>query len=457
MKTIFIIFWATGDLAKRKLFPALTNICEKKSDINIFWVWRRDFSISDFREYTFSQTKEFVNNSKSLENFCNKLDYINLNITESLDYKKLQEKILSIYDDNTQTIVYLAISPDFFEIFIENYKNFQLPNVKVIFEKPFWTDLETATKLNQKIMEVFDENQVYRIDHYLAKEAVQNILAFRFSNSIFQAIWNNKFIDNIQISACESIGVWDRGAYYDNFWALRDMLQNHLFQILSLVVMDSPASLDAEFINDEKIKVLKNIDLWESFENNIFFWQYNWYINELWIPKNSKTETFVAMKIEVNTWNFNWVPIYLRTWKYMKKKNTQIVIEFKEIPHLLFKKFWNIEKNRIIIEIQPNESIELNFNIKTSEQSKKVESVSSKFNQENISKEAYEKLLIDVMNWDKTLFTSWKVVQESWKIVDNIVHCKDNCPILHIYEKWKDWPEISDNLLKKDNKMWYGN
>lgn len=289
----------------------------------------------------------------------------------------------------------------------------------------------------------------------IIQEPIQNILAFRFANIIFEPIWNNKYIDNIQITASENIWVWDRWWYYDTSWALRDMVQNHLFQVLSMVVMDPPFRINADWIRQEKLKILKSLNLWEKYWENIVFGQYEWYLDEKWVSKNSKTETFVAMKIEVNTWNFQWVPIYLRTWKCLKEKKTSIVIEFKEVPDILFKKFWNIEKNRIILDVQPNEWIDIHFNIKENWNSKEVQRVHSKFSKEIESKEAYEKLIEDIIDGDKTLFTSWEMLEESWKVVDNLVHCKNNCPILHKYKPQTNWPKSSDLLLEQDGKKWY--
>ncbi len=456
MNTIFIIFWATWDLAKRKLFPALYNIYrkEKKEDIDIIAVWRRDFDNKSFKEYIKEKTLNFIEHKKHFDDFLEKIKYSKVEIGNNYDYINLKDKIKQLSKENTQVIIYLSISPDNFIPFIDNSKNLDLPkNSKIIFEKPFWKDLETAIFLNKKITEIFQEEQIYRIDHYVWKEAIQNVLAFRFSNILFEPIWNNKYINNIQITATEKIWIEDRWWYYDKSWALRDMVQNHLFQVLALIVMDPPSKLDAESISQEKLKVLHSIKI--PTNDDLVFWQYIWYTDEKWVEKNSKTETFVAMKIEVSNWRCIWIPIYLKTWKNLDKKQTKIVIEFNEIPNILFKKFWNIEKNRIIIEVQPDESIDIHFNIKENWNSKEVQEVKSKFKKELYSKEAYEKLIEDVIIWDKTLFTTFDILKESWTIVNDLVNCKDNCPILYKYEPWTKWPEIANNLIEDDNKKWY--
>lgn len=458
MNTIFIIYWSTWDLAKRKLFPALYNIFKEKNDlkIDIIAVGRRDYNKKEFQKYIDNETNEFIEKETDFSNFLDTISYSKVELTNPNDYSNLKNDIKKIQKIDSQVIFYLSISPEYFDNFVDNYKHINIKDSKIIFEKPFWTDLETAKKLNTKIMEVFREEQVYRIDHYVWKEAIQNILAFRFANIIFEPIWNNKYIDNIQITASENIWVGERWDYYDKSGALRDMVQNHLFQVLSLVVMNPPSMIDSDWIRQEKLKVFRSIKLWNNYENNIVFWQYNWYLSEKNIVQNSRTETFVAMKLEVNSWNFVGVPIYLRTWKYMSEKSTSIVVEFKEVPDILFKKFWPIAKNRIILEIQPNEWIDIHFNIKENGNSKEVERVKSKFVKEIESKEAYEKLLEDAILWDKTLFTSWEMLEETWRIVDNLVNCKNNCPIIHKYDKWTNWPKASDSLLENDGRKWYG-
>ncbi len=459
MSTTFIIFGSTWDLAKRKLIPALYNIFQNKTSkkINIIWVWRRDFSNIEFIKYIEEKSMEFIENSWKFKDFMQTISYEKVEIWEVEDYKKLRLAVENISDENDQIIYYLSISPKLFPVVIDNFNLSNLNNnrVKIIFEKPFWTDLATAKELNNKINEVFSEKQVYRIDHYVGKEAIQNILAFRFTNLIFEPIWNNKYIDNIQITASEKVGVGDRAGYYDSSWALRDMVQNHLFQVLSLVTMEVPDRIDSHGIRTEKVKVFRNLKLDSDFNKDIVFGQYNWYLDEKAIEKSSRTETFVALKVEVCNWRFSWVPIYLRTWKALNEKSTKIVVEFKEIPDILFKKFWCIEKNRIILEVQPNESISISFNIKENGNSKEIQKVVSSFSKELIWKEAYEKLIEDAIVSDKTLFTSWSMLKQTWQIVDELVNCKDNCPMLFKYDKWTSGPDEMHKLLSKDGKKWY--
>jgi len=459
MKTTFVIFGSTGDLAKRKLIPALYNIFRNQSwgDINILWVGRRNFDGEDFLKYIEKKSLDFVEFPDRFNAFLKTISYKQVEISDVWDYKKLKKKVESLSDKKTEIIYYLSISPKLFPVVIDNFKSAKLnnKNVKIIFEKPFWTDLKTAKELNSKISEVFSEKQVYRIDHYVWKEAIQNILAFRFTNILFEPLWNNKYIDNIQITASEEVWVGDRAGYYDTSWALRDMIQNHLFQVLSLITMDVPDRIDSGWIRTEKVKVFRNLKLDPDFTKDIVFGQYEWYLGEKWIKENSRTETFVALKMEVCNWRFSWVPIYLRTWKALNEKSTKIVIEFKEIPNILFKKFWKIERNRIILEVQPNEWIDISFNIKENGSSKEIQNVVWSFSKELIWKEAYQKLIEDVIVSDKTLFTSWNMLKQTWKIVDELVNCRDNCPMLFKYDKWTSWPKEMDELLSKDWRKWY--
>ena len=453
---IFIMFWATWDLAKRKLFWSLYNIYKKNTDkkVDIIAVGRRDFSNLEFQNYINTETELFIDKQKDFSEYLSHIKYSKIEINQEDGYFILEKQICELYWNNSQIVIYLSIWYNLFETVIDQFKklDFSTKNIKVIFEKPFWKDLESAKDLNNKIESVFKENQIYRIDHYVWKEPVQNIMALRFWNILFEPIWNSNYIDNIQIIANEKIWVEWRWEYYDSSWALRDMVQNHLFQILSIITMEPPINVYSENVNMEKLKILKEIRIDKE---SLVFWQYDWYNLEKNVDKNSKVETFIAMKLFVNSWRFKDLPIYLKTWKKLKNKKTIVIIEFKDIPNIFYKKYWNIEKNRIIIEIQPEERIIINYNLKKKDQAEHIEQINSEFKKEGFVDNSYDKLLIDCMNSNKILFTNWDILQQSWLLVDDIINCKGNCPILYTYWENTDWPIQSNLLLEKDWRKWF--
>ena len=354
MQSIVIIFWATGDLAKRKLFPALYQIHRSgKQDLDIIAVGRREFDHQQMRDYISQETKDFIDQKSDFSDFLGKIHYSQLEFSKSENYRDLAKQIKQIKKEKSQVIIYLSIAPEYFGAFIDHASYLDLdPQTKIVFEKPFGVDLQTAQELNNKIMSAFSEEQVYRIDHYVGKEAIQNILAFRFANSMFEPIWNNHYIDNIQITASESIGIESRGPYYETSGALRDMMQNHLFQVMALIAMEAPAQLDALSIQREKLKVMQSVKAFSNFDEEAIFGQYEGYLQEPGVALDSRTETFVALKLQIDNWRMSGIPIYLKTGKALDQKSTQVVIEFKSIPHILYQKNQEVEKNRIILSRQ---------------------------------------------------------------------------------------------------------
>lgn len=458
---ILILFWSTWDLAKRYIIPWLYSLYrdDKLWNTKIFCIWRRDFDNKKFvsflrEEWVCKKCK--TDNWKNFVEFANQLNYLKIDINSD-DYNVLKESIDQNRTPKTETILYLSISPSFFDKVIKNLKKSGIDKkcTRIAFEKPFWNDLKSAQILNNKIRKVFKEEQIYRIDHYLGKESIQNILAFRFANEIFEPIWNNKYIDNIQITAAETLWVGTRWEYYDQYWALRDMLQNHLLQVLALTTMEPPCQLDAQGIKEEKSKLIRSLQLWNDFKKYVVFGQYQWYLDEVWVKKKSKTETYAALKVYINNRRFKWVPIYLRTWKKLKEKQTKVVIEFKKLSNVLYPKNSWLKKNRIIIDVAPHEGIWLQFNIKEIGKHKELKQAKSQFINSQESPQSYEKIMYDLINWDSTLFTHWDIIENSWRLVDELIKCKEKCVILHKYTPWTYWPNVADNLLKIDWREWF--
>jgi glucose-6-phosphate 1-dehydrogenase len=308
--------------------------------------------------------------------------------------------------------------------------------------------------LNSVVTRAFREDQIFRIDHYVGKEAVQNVLAFRFANSIFEPVWNHRYVDNIQITAFESLGVESRGGYYDRSGAIRDMVQNHLFQMLALVAMEPPNDLGSSSLHDEKAKVVRSLRFGKSLSSHVVFGQYSGYQGEAGVTKDSRTETFAALRLEVHNWRFKGVPVYLRTGKALHSKHTRVVVEFKSVPPVLFNEAESAKPNRIVFEASPNEGISVEFNVRDRSGKDTIRSVRSEFLQEE-SPEAYERILSDFLSGDHTLFTRWDMIEESWRLVDELVHCKEDCPILHSYEPGGIGPAAADDLIEADGRSWY--
>lgn len=486
--TIFVIFGATGDLTKRKLIPAFYNLYKNgklPEKFRILGASGTDLNDERFRDKAIDSLNNFDKDKINLNidnNFLSKIFYNQLDLTTIDGYKYLLDRINSFLkqDNNnlikTEIICYLAIPPQLFETVLSHLDSIGFnkynknKTIKIIFEKPFGFDLKSAQNLNESLMKVFDENQVFRIDHYLGKDAVQNFLAVRFANSIFEPVWNHRYIDNIQITAFEKLGVEQRAGYYDKAGALRDMVQNHLLQMLSYIAMEPPTELVSNKIRDEKAKVLSSIKkISEDGGNNVIFGQYDKglidkkevksYLKEDGIKENSRTETFVAAKFEIDNWRWSNVPFYLRTGKRMSKKGTVIVIEFKKLPSILFNKNDDLEPNRLIIEVQPDASIDMLFNIKSTESKHAVTPIVAQFDKKHFadlnSHEAYENLFVEILKGDQSLFTRWDGVKASWEIVDSMVNCKDNCPIIYKYEAGSTGPIQSEKLLENDSRKWY--
>ena len=480
----FIIFGATGDLTARKLLPALYNLAvEGKLSEKFFCVsiGRRVKNHLQFIEETKTSIEMFSRNkfdNDIWDNLKSKFFYFEMSFDEEEKYKELDEflkKKEEEFDTKGNRIYYLAVSPDYFEVIVNHLyinnmtRTDEISWKRVMIEKPFGNDLASAKKLSKVITTAFKEENTYRIDHYLGKEMLQNIMVLRFSNEIFEPIWNNRYIDHIQIISSETQGIQNRGGYYEKSGALKDMLQNHLMQILSVVAMESPVNLDTESIRDEKVKVLRSIrKMDESYiKTNIVKAQYGKsshdsslksYREEEKVDKNSNVETFVAAKFMVDNYRWNGVPFYILTAKRMPKTITQVVIQFKSFSNLLYKKSdEKIENNKLIIRIQPDEGIHFSFNAKKLGSSDEIRKIQMDYCQNNVigynSPEAYEMLILAAVKGDKTMFTRWDEVEYSWEIIDNIIDKWDNDNI-EIYESNSYGPTKAIDLIEKDNRKW---
>lgn len=485
---VIIIFGATGDLMNRKLLPALyklefENLLHKDSKIIAFA--RKPKSNEQFRKDALKAIKNFSKfkvDNKVWKRLGNKIFYHQSEFQDIKGFNRLKALIKKICTKSTacNKVFYLSAPPSFFEGIIANLKKSCLASSnqqsakgwsRVVFEKPFGRDLKSAKKLNESIKKAFKEKQIYRIDHYVGKELVQNLLVLRFANSIFEPVWNKKYIDHVQITVAEDLGVETRGNYYDKFGALKDMVQNHMLQLVALTAMEPPVRLDAYDIREEKVKVLRSIEQFtlKDVKNRVVRGQYgageingkrvNAYRNEEKVDKKSNTETFVALKLNINNWRWEGVPFYLRTGKRLNERVAEINIVFKQNHSILFNDHVrHIEPNMLIVRIQPEEGISLQFSAKVPGKKMIVDNVRMDFCHEcrfgPNTPDAYERLIYDITIGDQTLFTSWDMVEHSWKIVDKIAKAWRHGKIPN-YKAGSWGPKEADKLIEKDGRKWY--
>lgn len=476
---ILVIFGATGDLTRRKLYPALYNLWREHylpDDFAVVSIGRREIPLAQLHDDITGAVQEFSRTSNhkrdELEGFLQRFSYYQLEFHDSQGYGGL-ENYLGALDGLWQTkgnrVYFLAVAPEYFSIIADELHDHGMAAnqdawQRLVVEKPFGQNLESAITLNRDVRKTFPEENIYRIDHYLGKEMAQNIMVVRFANTLFEPLWNNRYIDHIQISLAETVGVEGRGPYYEQVGALRDMVQNHVLQLLSLIAMEPPVSLDTESVRDEKVKVLRSLKVREE---DVVRGQYGpdrggkklGYRQEGRVSPDSETETFAALKVTID--NFRWagVPFYLRTGKRLPQKYSEIVISFKKLPGVLYFEKEDLGSNVLVIRLQPDEGIYLQFNAKKPGTQSLIQPVSMDFcqNCQNgfNSPEAYERLLFDVCRGDSTLFTRWDEVEHSWRFVDRIAKWWEqggNSIPLYASNTWG--PVAASELLKKDGRDW---
>jgi len=483
-----IIFGASGDLTKRKLVPALYRLTQQRllpAEFAILGFARSEMSHEEFREkmkdaiVTYSEAKRV--DDQVWESFANGLYYLAGDVNNPDAYQQIS-KLLDQIDSERGTagnrVFYLSTSPSLYAEAIQQLGNANLAKPKgkgwtrIIIEKPFGHDLASARELNIEVAKVFDEEQVYRIDHYLGKETVQNLMVFRFANGIFEPVWNRRYVDHVQITNAESIGVEGRGGYYDTAGVLRDMIQNHVFQVTSLIAMEPPISLSANAVRDEKIKAMQAVrpippDRVAEF---VVRGQYAagasagkpvpGYREEKDVKPNSQTDTFAALKLYFDNWRWADVPFYLRSGKRMPKRVTEIAIHFRKAPLQLFKSVQQeIEPNVLVIRVQPDEGITLRIGAKVPGQATRIRWVNMDFRYGAsfgvTSPEAYERLLLDCILGDSTLYARRDMTERGWEIVMPVLEAWQNSrEEIPKYEAGTWGPSESDTLIERDGREW---
>ncbi|MDQ0269356.1 glucose-6-phosphate dehydrogenase [Cytobacillus purgationiresistens] len=480
---LIMIFGATGDLAKRKLFPSLYRLYKrgKLSDrYAIIGVARRELTNDAFQKSVKTSIQAAIKDCDDLDSFVSHFYYHSHDVTDSSSYLSLKTMANDLdqhYQLDGNRIFYLAMAPEFFGTIAEHLKSDGLTEVsgfkRLVIEKPFGHDLESAKELNNQLRQAFSEDEVYRIDHYLGKEMVQNIEVIRFANAIFEPLWNNRYISNIQITSSEVLGVEERGRYYETSGALRDMVQNHMLQMVALLAMEPPIRLNTEEIRAEKVKVFRAMNMLEgeAVKENFVRGQYGRgtvdgvdvpaYREEQMVNPESNTETFVAGKLSIDTFRWKGVPFYIRTGKKMAAKSTKIVIQFKDIPmNLYYQTEKTLNPNLLVIHIQPEEGITLYLNAQKAGENVETTPVKLNFANSGIdgnTPEAYERLLYDCMRGDATNFTHWDEVSLSWSFVDKISEVWENTKAENFpnYEAGSMGPRKADELLEKDGFFWW--
>ena len=481
--TGLVIFGATGDLARRKLLPALYNLAHEGALPERFGLVgsaRSEMNDDEFRELATASVREFSRrppDERVLAKLFGDARYVAGGFGDDAAYEELA-RVLGELDEQTGIALnrcfYLSTAPTFFPVIVDCLGRHGLARrdegeVRVIIEKPFGRSLEEARALNARVLSVFAEEQVFRIDHYLGKETVQNVLALRFANNMFEPLWNRNYIDHVQITASEDIGIGSRAGYYDSAGALRDLVQNHMLQLLSLLCMEPPVAFEADPVRDEKVKVLHAIRPPQEVEipqmavraqyagGNVGGKGAPGYVEEDGVPAESTTETYAALRLEVHNWRWAGVPMYLRTGKRLARKVTEIAVTLKPVPHVAFQSEMStgVRPNVLVLTVQPNEGVSLSIGAKIPGTRMAIRTVNMEFLYGTAfmseSPEAYERLIIDAMRGDATLFTRNDEVEAQWRICDPIVSAWETLPgPLPQYPAGSQGPVEAERLLTGD-------
>ena len=485
-----VVFGASGDLTHRKLLVSVFRLFTQNLLDERFYLLgcgRKKFSDGEFRDKAKQSIRSNTNflSSKDLDAFANKLSYIDGDYNDADFYERIKTRLAELdkkHNVSGSLVFYLAVPPFLYTTIIEHLGSNGLAcpkglgtkeQVKLVVEKPFGRDLPSAIELNNFISRCFSESQIYRIDHYLGKDTVQNILMLRFANAIFEPVWNRNYIDNVQITISETAGVEHRAGYYNTSGALRDIFQNHMLQMLALVAMESPISFDADNVRDEKVKLLRSIRPFDVGKLDEFCVRGQYgpgsingkevqgYLEESGVSKNSKTETFVAAKLFIDNWRWQGVPFYLRTGKRLAKKDTEIAITFKKVPYSMFASVGldELPPNVLVLQIQPEEGISLSFQAKRPGSKICMSTLNMNFSYKTVflvdMPEAYQRLLLDCMVGDQTLFTRQDDVEVSWGLLTPILQAweQDESAPYRYAAGSESFPE-ADRLIEADGRKW---
>ena len=478
--TTIVIFGASGDLTTKKLAPALADLYAKGRlgpEIHVVGVSRTDMTANEFRASFyegFGQDPDFPPAPELWDDFADRVHSCYGDVTAPDGLRDLERTLANIEspDKPGNRLYYLALAPFLFGPAVATLGNagYQREDGcwrRVVVEKPFGVNLDTARELNHAIHQVFDEHQVYRIDHYLGKETVQNMLVFRFANAIFEPLWSRNYIDNVQITVSESVSIAERAPYYDRAGVLRDMFQSHLLQLLAVVAMEPPSTFEADTLRNEKVKVLDSVRHITPNDASRFAvqGQYEGYLDEPGVPPESRTATYAALRLDIDNWRWQGVPFYLRSGKALSDKRTEVLIQFRRPPHLIFPQgsSGDITSNTLSICLQPNEGVHLEFQAKTPDSLLDLRPVNLEFHYEDSFggqeiPDAYERLLLDALNGDASLFIRSDEIEQSWNIMDPIIAGLADTSVRppEIYDQGSDGPFSADDFLARDGRAWLG-